>query len=145
MDCRELLGHKLHEDSCSLCSHGSHTAHGTPEPPSDWGSTHMATQLPCPTPSLPKQLPAGLGIVKSAAFSCFLPFFFFFVFFPTSFLSLFLFWLFPPLTRFVLSWVGSLVISIHSFWISDSDPTFASPKILILLPKMTHIYSSGTF
>lgn len=104
----------------------------------------MARRLPCPTPSFPKQLPAGLGIVKNSAFSCFLPFFFFFVFFPTSFLSLFLFWLFPPLTRFVRSWVGSLLISIHSsFWISDSDPTFASPKILILLPKMTHIYSSG--
>lgn len=71
------------------------------------------------------------------------PFFFFFVFFPVSFLSLFLFWLFPPLTRLVRSWVGSLLISICSFWTSDSDPTFASPKILILLPKMTHIHGSG--
>lgn len=137
-------------DSSSLCSHGSHTAHEhnvllllprTPEPP-HW--QRQPTKLPCPTPSFPKQLPAGLGIAKNAAFSCFLPFFFFFVFFPTSFLSLFLFWHFPPLTRFVRSWVGSLLISIHSsFWISDSDPTFASPKILILLPKMTHIYSNG--
>lgn len=149
MDGRELLWHRLHEDSSSLCSHGSHThsswAQGAAAPPHRLRQpTDMATKLPCPTPSLPKQLPEGLGIVKNAAFPCFLPFFFFFVFFPTSFLSLFLFWLFPPLTRLVRSWVGSLVISMHSsFWKSDSAPTFASPKILILLPKMTHIYSSG--
>lgn len=106
--------------------------------------TDMDTKLPCPTRSSPKQLPAGLGIVKNAAFSFLLPFFFFFAFFPTSFLSLFLFRLFPPLTRFVRSWVGSLVMSTHSpFWKSDSGPTLASPKILILFPKMRHIYSSG--
>lgn len=111
----------------------------------------MASKFPFPTlcdnhSSFSKATYSSICIKKNATSSwcvSYLPFFTFLVFFPVSFLSLFLFWLFPPLTRLVRSWVGSLVISTHSsFWTSDSDATFPSLKILSLLPKTTHIYSS---